>query len=261
MTDTTNSSLSKVRAVERAMLILRAFGPNTLRLSLAELTRLTELDKATTRRLLHTLAGGDFIQFDDSTKTYALGPGVLLLMPGVQYGNDLRAIAAPALTRLAERTGATAFLWTYFDGFALCLDRVNSPDLHIQSRWSGIGTRVTLNHSGGPRVLLAYLSDSERSNVLSRPLERPTEYTVVDPVVLESAAKEIRERGWEFTVNDFTVGLSGLGVPILDHKGSLVASVSIATLTPQFAISNGQPEHLPLVLKAAAEIAASLRRE
>ena len=261
MTDTTASPLSKVRAVERAMTILRAFGPNTLRLSLAELTRLTELDKATTRRLLHTLASGDFIEFDDATKTYALGPGVLLLMPGVQYGNDLRAIAAPALTRLAEKTGATAFLWTYFDGSALCLDRVNSPDLHIHTRWSGIGTRVSLNHSGGPRVLLAYLPAEERAKVLNGPLERPTELSTVDPVALESAAADIRQRGWEFAVNDFTLGMSGLGAPILDHKGDLVASVSIASLTPQFAMSNGQPEHLPLVLKAAAEIGASLRRD
>ena len=86
--------LSKVRAVERAMAILRAFGPAASRLSLAELTRHTGLDKNTTRRLLPTLSVAEFIEFDDDTKTYALGLGILLLVPGVRFGKDLRDIAA-----------------------------------------------------------------------------------------------------------------------------------------------------------------------
>jgi len=256
-----SGSLSKVRAVERAMALLRAFGPTTTRLSLAELTRLSGLDKGTTRRLLQTLASGDFIEFDDSTKTYSLGAGILMLMPAVQYGNDLRDIAAPALTRLAERSGATSFLWTYFDGSALCLDRVKSPDLHVDTRWSGIGTRVSLNHSGGPRVLLAYLSAEERAKVLQAPLERPTTSTVVDPVALERDAAQIRKRGWELAVDTYTLGMSALGVPVLDRNGQLVASISIATLTPQIVIKDGVPEMLALLQAAAAEVSARLRTD
>lgn len=252
-------SLSKVRAVERAMVLLRSFGPSTTRLSLAELTRLSGLDKGTTRRILQTLASGDFIEFDDTTKTYSLGPGILLMLPAVRYGSDLRDVAAPALTRLAEQSGATSYLWTYFDGFALCLDRVKSPDLHIDTLRSGIGTRVTLNHSAGPRILLAYLPAKERANVLSAPLERLTARSVVDPAALEASAAQMRERGWEFATDDYALGMSALGAPVLNHRGELVASVSIASLTPQFGMVDGRPELLPLVQKTALEIGARLR--
>lgn len=255
---TTQGGLSKVRAVERAMALLRAFGPAASRLSLAEVTRHTGFDKSTTRRLLQTLATAEFIEFDENTKTYALGPGILLLVPGVHFGSDLRDIAAPILARLSERTGATSFIWTHFRGFALCLDRVKGPDLHIDTPWSAIGTRISLNCAGGPRVLLAFLPPEDRAHVLSSPQPRHTAHTVTDPVALEAAAAAIRQRGWEFAVDDYTLGLSGLGAPVFDQSGALAASISITTLTPQFALQDGKPCALPLVLEAAAEISARL---
>lgn len=256
---TEKNSLPKVRSVERAMALLRAFGPAAPRLSLTDLARMTDLDKGTTRRLLQTLAADDFIEFDETTKTYALGPGILLLFPAVQFGRDLRDVAAPVLARLAEQTGATSFIWTYFDGAALCVDRVKGPNLHIDTRWSAIGSRVSLNRSGGPRVLLAYLDPEERSQVLSGSLERHTEFTVTDKSELEAAAIEIRQRGWEFAVDDYILGMAGLGAPVFNQKGKVVASVSITTLTPQFAMEEGRPRAASLVLAAASEIGARLR--
>jgi DNA-binding IclR family transcriptional regulator len=248
----------KVRSVERAMAILNAFNAVENRLPLSELARRSGLDKSTARRLLHTLSASEFVSFDQGSQTYALGPGILLLVPAVRFGSDLRDISAPILARLAELTGATSFLWTYFRGRALCLDRVKARDLHVDAPWSAVGTTIGLNCAGGPRVLLAHLPPQERARVLSGPQLRYTEQTQTDPVALEAAATEIRRRGWEFAVNDYAHGLSGLGVPIFDRTGALAASISITTLTPQFVIEDGKPQHLPVMLAAAAEIGARL---
>jgi DNA-binding IclR family transcriptional regulator len=107
-------------------------------------------------------------------------------------------------------------------------------------------------------VLLAFLPREERATVLNGPLPRHTQHTETDPAALEHAATRIRQRGWEFAVDDYTLGLSGLGVPVLDQAGALVASISITTLTPQFVLRDGKPSHLPLLLEASAEIGASL---
>jgi len=250
----------KVRSVERAMAILNAFSALENRLPLSDLARRTKLDKSTTRRLLHTLSINEFVEFDEASQTYALGPGVLLLVPAVSFGSDLRDISGPILARLAEQTGATSFLWTYFRGQALCLDRVKARDLHIDTPWSAVGTTIPLNCAGGPRVLLAHLHPEERVRALSGPLPRYTEHTQTDPADLETAAAEIRRRGWEFAVDDYVHGLSGLGVPIFNRAGGLAASISITTLTPQFILDDaGKPVHLPVMLAAAAEIGARLQ--
>lgn len=251
--------LPKVRAVERALLLLHSFSAAEPRLPLSELARRTALDKSTTRRLLHTLCANEFIEFDAISQTYALGPAILLLVPAVSFGSDLRDVAAPILARLTEQTGATSFLWTYFRGQALCLDRVKARDLHIDAPWSAIGTSIALNCAGGPRALMAHLPQQERARVLKGPLPRNTEHTQTDPAALEAATVSIRQRGWELAVDDYVHGLSGLGVPIFNLAGALVASISITTLTPQLVLDDGKPRHLPAILAAAAEIGVRLQ--
>jgi DNA-binding IclR family transcriptional regulator len=240
------------------MVLLRAFNAAERHLPLSELARRADLDKSTARRLLHTLSADEFVIFDKANQTYSLGPGILLMVPAVDFGSRLRDISAPILARVAERTGATSFLWTYFRGRALCLDRVKARDLNIDTLWSAVGTMIDLNSAGGPRTLLAYLPAEERARVLSGPLTRYTEGTVTDPGALEAAAAEIRRRGWELAVNDYAHGLSGLGAPILDRKGVLAGSISITTLTPHLLGAKGRPRHLQTVLAAAAEIGARL---
>ncbi|WP_342640134.1 IclR family transcriptional regulator [Rhodoligotrophos ferricapiens] len=248
-----------VRSVERAAAILRAFSPGETHLSLAELSRRTQLDKSTTRRLLHTLSVVELVEYHEREQAYALAPGVLMLVPAVNYGRDLRDVAEPVLARLTEITGATAFLWSFFGSHAMCLDRVKARDLHIDAPWSAIGTRISLNCAGGPRVILAHLSAQERLEILQQALPKHTPFTQTDPAELEAAANLIRQRGWELAIDDYIVGLAGLGVPVFDRTGRFVASISITTLTPSLPLENGEPRHLRAMLDAAAEIGVRLQ--
>ncbi|OKO87824.1 hypothetical protein AC629_11745 [Bradyrhizobium sp. NAS80.1] len=248
-----------VRAVERAAALLKAFSPGHSRLTLTELARATALDKGTARRLLHTLAAVDFIHVDQQSQTYALGAAVLMLAPAVSVGGDLREIAAPFLTRIAETTGATAFLWVYHQGEALCIDRVRARSLHIDTPWATIGGRIGLNYAGGARTLLAYIDAAERERVLAGPLTPMTSFTQVDPAVLRADSAAIRARGWVLAVDDYVVGLAGLGVPIFDRNGAFVASLSITTLTSRLVREDGSPRYLDSLIDAAAEIGASLQ--
>ena len=73
----------------------------------------------------------------------------------------------------------------------------------------------------------------------------------MDPGVLRRQIAKIREREWEFAVDDVAVGLSALAVPVLDGDGAIVCALSMGGLTPQMA-RRGQPVHLKR-LQAAAE--------
>ena len=248
-----------VRAVERAVSLLKAFSPKQPRLTLTELTRTTGLDKGTVRRLLHTLAAMNFIHVDEVSRTYALGAAILMLAPAVSVGGDLREIAAPLLTRIAETTGATTFLWVCHQGEALCVDRVRARSLHIDTPWTTIGGRIGLNYAGGGRTLLAYIDAAERERVLAGPLTSMTPFTQTDPAVLRADAASIRARGWVLAIDDYFVGLAGLGVPIFNRSGAFVASLSITTLTSQLVREDGSPRHLDILIDASAEIRAALQ--
>jgi DNA-binding IclR family transcriptional regulator len=246
-----------VRAVERAVALLKAFTSDRPRLSLTALARLADLDKGTTRRLLHTLAVTGLVDFDERAQHYMLGAGVLELASAVQVGRDLREAASPILTEVTEKTGATVFLWVHHEGAALCVDRVRAPLLHIDATWFAVGARAPLNCGGGPRIILAYISVEERDRALAGELPRRTPMSETSAVKLRTAAELIRARGWELAQDDFFVGLAALGVPIFDRQGAFVGALSITSLTASI-VERGDPRHVDVLKHAADRIGARL---
>jgi DNA-binding IclR family transcriptional regulator len=244
-----------VRAVDRAIALLKAFRPEHPRLGLSELARQVGLDKGTTRRLLLTLQLNELVEYDEHSQSYALAVGLIELGSAVTTGRELRDIAGPYLTAIAEKTGATAFLWVHIAGRGLCVDRVRASLPHVDATWFAVGAQAPLNCGGGPRVLLAYLDDEQRRQALSIELPKRAPASQTDPALLWREADRIRAQGWELAADDFFIGLTGVGVPIFDRSGALAGALSISSLTSIVA-PEGHPVHLDALLDAAARIGA-----
>ena len=63
-TNSETSGTKSIRAVERAMDVLKCFGPETPTLSVTDLQRRLGLSRPTLYRLLHTLEGKGMIRID-----------------------------------------------------------------------------------------------------------------------------------------------------------------------------------------------------
>lgn len=245
--------LVPVRAVERAVAVLQAFRPEQPRQTLTELAHATGLDKGTTRRLLHTLMACELVDHDTRSQKYALSVGMLTLANAVDKGRDLREISAPILTELSERTGATSFLFVHHQGRSLCVQRVRAAVPSFDAAWFEVGGMMPLNCGGASRVILAHLSPEEQRRALALPLPQRTPFSQTDPEQLLRAAAAIRQRGHETAIDDFYIGMCGIGVPVFDRAGGLVGAVSISSLTSLIA-PDGEPRHLDHLKRAAAEI-------
>ncbi|WP_244441088.1 IclR family transcriptional regulator [Mesorhizobium sp. STM 4661] len=224
----TKAGVPIVRAVERAIALLRAFSSERPRQTLTELALSTSLDKNTTRRLLHTLEAGGLVEHSEGH--YALSFGLHELLSAVTVGGDLRDIALPTMHRVAAETSATTFLWVYQDGFAVCVERVRPPQPTVEVTWSPIGSRNTLNSGGGPLTILGYLPPEKLAVALEHPLISRTPFSITNPGELQRRAAKIAKDGYVIAENDFVVGLSGVGVPILHPNGDLIAALSISSL-------------------------------
>lgn len=248
-------SITHVRAVQRALAILRAFEGQP-EMSLAEVTAATGLDKGTTRRLLITMMGEGFIVQNAANQRYGLGRAVRNLAASAAGEIDLRAAAVPVLSELAAELHFTAFLSVFQDGQATCLERVHDMK-GMEVRWWAVGGSLPHNCGGAPKLLLAYQPEPTIEAALARPLVAMTPRSVTAPDQLRDHLKTIRARGYEFAVDDVAVGLSALAVPILDRSGALLCAISLAGLTPQMS-RRGRPVHLDRLLRAAATIAARI---
>ncbi|CEJ14054.1 Pca operon regulatory protein [bacterium YEK0313] len=224
----TRAGVPIVRAVERSIALLRVFQPGRPRQTLTELAGATSLDKNTARRLLHTLEAGGLVDHKDGL--YALSHGLLELFSAVDIGGSLREVAAPVLRVIAEETSSTAFLWVHRDGMAVCIERVRPTAPRVEVTWSAVGSRTTLNSGGGPLALLGHLAPADRARALDQVMVRRTPFSLVDRSELTARAAEIARDGAVLAADDYIVGLTALGVPVVDRHGQLLGALSISTL-------------------------------
>jgi DNA-binding IclR family transcriptional regulator len=234
-----------VRSVRRAFAILRAFGPADRDLPLGEIARRAGHNKPTARRLLLTLIGERLISQQGRSRDYSLSLGVLELSAGATPADPLRRRAQPLLAELAAATGATAFLVVPYDGVALCVE-TTVGDWTAPAPVS-VGARLPLNISAAPRVLLAFQPLRTRMELLTGPFPALTPETPTDPFQLAGMMDTIRKRGWDASQGHVRKGISGLGVPLRDGAGEVIAAVGLAGPDARM-FDLDQPRHLELVL-------------
>lgn len=243
------STLPRVRAVSRAVSILRAFTADRPHLGLSEIVRATGLDAGTTRRLLVTLRDDGLVQQDTASGAYALSLGILELSSAVPETVSLKGIAERRLIQLAAETGTTVYLSALRGNAVMCVARYHG-EAAVKLRWWGVGETLAINCGAGPRVILAHLPTDQQATLLSGPLDRLSDRSITDADTLRAKLADIRARGWEVTEDEVELGLSAIAVPLINATGEVIAAISIGGLTPR--IVGPRQDDLVAALQAAA---------
>jgi DNA-binding IclR family transcriptional regulator len=255
------STLSRVRAVSRAISILRVFSAREPRLPLSEIAGRTSLDAGTVRRILITLRDEGIIRQDNGTGHYELTLEVIRLASAVPEGSGLKELAESTLTALANETQATTFLSIYRSGVAICLARFHGA-APVQVNWWSVGESLPINCGAAPKLLLAYASAEEQEEVLAGELTGLTSQSVTDPDVLRPMLAEIRQQGWALSHDDVALGLSAIAVPLdlgpqFGTATRAVAAISVGGLTPQL-MQDGKVSCLDRLLESASALSEKI---
>ena len=247
------ATLPRVRAVSRAIGILRAFSTDRPFLALNEIVRATGLDAGTSRRILVTLRDEGMIYQDPASGLYSASTGLLELARAVPRTLTLASLVEQRLTRLAEDSQTTIYLTVYSGDEALCVSRVNGG-LAIEVRWWAVGETRAFKRGAGPRVLLAYLPEAERERIIAGPLG--LDLRAADDMRRELAA--IVESGFIIKHDEIAAGISAMAVPLMDEDGALLAAIASGGLTPRY-IGAAQAELLGMMQRAAQDMQRAVR--
>src|SRR5574343_1257403 len=101
-----------VRAVERALDILSAFGPGDGELTVVDLLKRVDLSRATLYRLLFTLEQSGFVFAEGDPQRFRLGPAVGRLAWAWSASLDIAQVARPFMQQLWEQTRETVAVFT-----------------------------------------------------------------------------------------------------------------------------------------------------
>lgn len=247
------SSLPRVRAVSRAVSILRSFTPMRPHLALGEIVKMTGLDAGTTRRLLVTLRDEGLVRQDAASGLYSASIGLLELSRAVPESLSLAALVEDRVKQLAEDSQTTVYLSTVAGDQAMCNARHNGGRA-IEVRWWAVGEKRAFNRGTGPRVLLAHLPEERREEIIRDALALPPE----DAEVLRRELEDIRNSGVIVKHDEIASGLSAMAVPLLDHTGALIAAISTGGLSPRYKGAE-KAEMQRLMIGAASDMAEKLR--
>ena len=249
------SSNTTIQSVQRAIAILRCFTKEEGELGVIHLSKQLGLHKSTVSRLLATLEQEGFVEKNPETEKYRLGLQLVTLAGIALEQIDLREVAAPYLSQLAELTRETVNIVVLSGNECMNIDGAASPR---PIRYVGrIGRRTPCHCTAAGKVLLAYLPPETRQQILSAPLVRFTEKTIVDFDTLTQELTKIHQQGYAITHEEHQEDLSAVAAPIFDHTEQVIAAVTVSG--PTYRIGPGEIEALvEAVLDIAHQISAGL---
>lgn len=216
-----------IRAVARALLLLKTFLADDAELSASEISKRIQLDPSTTFRMLVTLEDHDFIRQDPATGKYRLG--VVCLELGSQFlkRSDVRTSAVDAMRKLRDEFGETLHLGTLEGDQIVYLEKVTgSHAIGLMS--SRVGGRAPAHATAIGKVMLAFLPDADLGNRFpSQRLTRYTPTTITDLKELEKEIARVRANMHAIDNQEFEPGVKCVAAPVFSHKG-IAAALSIS---------------------------------
>lgn len=191
-----------------------------------ELARALALPVTTVQRALETLrVAGWAIRSEKGA--WALSSRCAVIGARAGTAGVLRDLAGPAMLRLQRVSDESVRLWAR-EGDRVVL--IESLDSHQLVRYVSppAGTTLPLHASASGKAILAFLPEHERDAVLSGPLEKVTDATIVDRAVLEQHLADVRARGYSETYHEARRDVGGVAAPVFDSAGRPIAALSLA---------------------------------
>lgn len=244
-----------VQSIDRAFEILRALAAAPARIS--ELAGMVKLPKSTVARMLFSLEQVGAVERLPGSAEYRLGEGLAALAPQTDFTASLVLGVKPYLHELAGRLGEAAG-FSVPEGYAMhYIVQVDSPR-PIQVRdYSGSFAAMHLASAG--LCVMSHWPEAELSRYLSRPLERNTPQSVVDPAAIRRRLVQIRDAGFAWVHEEFAEGLSSVAAPVYDADRVVVGAITVHGPSYRFPRSS-EKESIGTLVRAAAGRFSARRR-
>lgn len=244
-----------VRAIERALQILKSFDDHHPERGVSEIAEVVGLHKATTHRILATLMNYGFIERSPDGLKYRLGLELVDLGFKVTRRMDLRREALPYLKNLAIEINEAVDLSIWDQAQVLYIEMIQSN--HALTVSASVGQRLPAYCTASGKLFLAALPKEELTAYLKMPMQSFTKNTLIDPPQILNMLQRVKDEGSATDNEEFEYGVSALAAPVFNQQNQVIASVSIpgpaSRLTP-----DRINELIPALMKTTNEISRRL---
>ncbi len=241
-----------IAGLDKGLALLQTFDEHNSRQTATQAGLRCGLSRTAARRYLLTLLNLGYVATDG--KLFWLSPKIMRLGQAYLDSARLPRIVQPSLQRLAMNTQEISFV-AVLDGYELVYVARNGPTRSMNTSFA-LGARVPGHVTSAGVVLMAYLGEEAVDEWLATTrLPTFTAHTITDPQRLREEMARIRQQGWGMSEQQLDLAYRGVAVPLRDHRGQVVASLSVS-MPIQFETAQ---EAVDRVLPLLKEVAQSLR--
>jgi DNA-binding IclR family transcriptional regulator len=212
-----------VGALIGGLAVLRYLVAAQTPMGVSRIARDLELNPSTCFNLLKTLVHEGLVVFNETTKTYSVGLGLLALAKGTLEQASYVAMVRPHLREIAVNHRVTCTLWHVMSGERVVLvDRADN-DAAMRVHMS-IGQRLPMYIAALGRCMAAHsgLSTAELKSRFVK-LRWEDELTFE---AYQAEVEETRKRGYAVDQSHYVKGVTTVSSVILDAEGKPLMAIS-----------------------------------
>lgn len=242
----------RIGSVLRAVAAAAPHGCSTSHVAIS-----TALARPTTHRLLTSLQSEGYLDRDNSTGLWFLGPE-MYLMGAVAAGRyDVTRYAQEFVETLAEETGESAFFSARRQSETICLIRVDGS-FPIRSFVLDVGVRFPLGVASAGLAILAHLPKSDVNRYLDHSELTQRWGPTHERDKLLDRIDQTRQRGYAVNPGLIVEGSFGMGAAVFSATGRPEWALSITGVESRFSPER-QPELGRLLLNTAHALSQRLQ--
>ncbi|WP_425039682.1 HTH-type transcriptional regulator BhcR [Primorskyibacter sp. S187A] len=215
-----------IKSLDRALAVLQRLGESE-GITLTDLARDMGQSTATLYRVLTTLEGRGFAEFESDSQAWHVGAGAFLAGAPFLRRTSLVERARPIMRGLMEYTGETANLGIAQGDHVMFVSQVET---HASIRaFFPPGTLSPMHASGIGKALLSAWDKTRLEQYLARSeRERFTNRTLVDARLLSADLSMVRKRGFAIDEEEKATGMRCIAAPVFNAFGEAVAGLSVS---------------------------------
>lgn len=243
-------NIGSVRAVDRAIDVLNVFTLEKPVQTIDEIAAAARLPKATVYRLLYTLERRGLIQYNPATLQYKLGLKLLEYAGLLTAILDVRQESDDILIDLQTKTRQTVLMAVPENETMVYVFKRENPEGLKYS--SFLGQRRPLNYGVLGRVIMAFLPKDQLDSLIKKyPAPPWLQGADTDENVIRDYFETVRRERVCVEINQTNAGVTGVGAPIFNAEGKLIAALGI--VGPSVQLVNEHLEQAKANVMEAAE--------
>lgn len=245
---------SGVHSVHLALDVLEAIAVSDDELGVTQIAGRLTMTKGSVHRHLQTLVERGYLTQNPATSRYAIGPRSRLLAR-LAPETDLVHLAEGPMRQLRDALGQSVVLSEMTPRGALVLTKLSgtSPiEIGVRS-----GSELPFHATAQGKVMLAFAPHPFQARVLSRPLQRFTDKTIVSARKIEQELLEVVRLGYASAPDESMLGLNAVAAPIFDAQDACIAALAVVG-SIQFLPEKSRQADVAQVIEAARQISRKL---